>query len=269
MEVVGYLASFAMGLILGIMGGGGSILTVPILVYLFGISPILATHYSLFVVGITALAGSILYIRKRDIDWKISFMFAIPSMIGVSLSRRWLIPKIPSTIFSFNIFTLTKENLIMFAFAILMITASYSMIRKKYGGKKSIRTHPVWRSTLVGFQGIIVGLVAGFVGAGGGFLIIPTLVLLAGLSMRVAIGTSLMIIAFQSLAGFASEFSRETIVNWPLLGKIAFIALVGITLGSTVAHKIKEQNLKIAFGWFVLTMGAIIFIEQFHRLSSQ
>ncbi|MBY0554736.1 sulfite exporter TauE/SafE family protein [bacterium] len=266
METFGFIASFLMGITLGLMGGGGSVLTVPIMVYLFGFTPTLATGYSLFVVGLTALIGSTLYIRKGEIDFKTGLLFALPSVIGVNISRGLIIPKIPQVILSFNNYALTKEILIMAAFAALMMIASFSMIKNKKEPAPA-STSPLMRSLLIAIQALIVGLIAGFVGAGGGFLIIPALVLLAGLSMRVAVGTSLMIIAAQSLLGFAGDLSRGILVDWPLLLKVAAIAVIGIIAGSSVAHKIKEQQLKKIFGWFVLLMGISILIEQLHQLS--
>jgi uncharacterized membrane protein YfcA len=266
MEVLGYIASLFMGVVLGLMGGGGSILTVPIMVYLFGLSPTVATGYSLFVVGTTALIGSSLYIRKGDVDFKAGVFFAVPSMIGVHVSRSLVLPAIPEVIASFPGFTLTREILVMATFAVLMIAASYSMIAKKKGQNQTADASSTRVAPLV-TQGFVVGIVAGFVGAGGGFLIIPALVLFAGLSMRIAVGTSLMIIALQSLAGFSGDLARGAEVNWPLLGTVAAIAAAGIVAGSSIAHKIKEQKLKSAFGWFVLAMGSGILIEQIHRLS--
>lgn len=265
MEIFGYIAILVMGITLGLMGGGGSILTVPIMVYLFGYSPTVATGQSLLVVGLTALIGSGMYIRKGDIDFKIGFSFAIPSIIGVNVSRGLIIPSIPELIFSLNGFALTKEILIMATFATLMIVASYSMIKKK-SEKKPIEMAPLIRVSLIAVEGLIVGMIAGFVGAGGGFLIIPVLVLLAGLPMRVAIGTSLMIIALQSLLGFAGDITRGATVDWSLMGVIAVIAVLGIVVGTAVAHKIKEQKLKTSFGWFVLIVGTAILIEQFRHL---
>lgn len=267
METLGFIASFVMGITLGLMGGGGSILTVPIMVYLFGLSPALATGYSLFVVGFTALIGSAMYIRSGEIDFKTGLIFAIPSVLGVNISRGLILPAIPQTLASFGGFTLTQDILIMVTFAALMMTASYSMIKKK-SAQKPREMQPLRRRALIAFEGLIVGLIAGFVGAGGGFLIIPALVLLAGLSMRVAVGTSLMIIAAQSLFGFAGDLARGISVDWPLLAKVATIAVIGIIMGSAVANKIKEQQLKTTFGWFVLIMGFAILTEQLHKLSS-
>lgn len=261
MEIAGYFASFMMGIILGLMGGGGSILTVPILVYLFQLSPTIATGYSLFIVGLTALVGSAFYIRKGDIDAKVGLAFAIPSVIGVSLSRALIVPAIPVVIFNFAGFALTKEVLVMASFAILMIAAAYSMIKKK-PASPTTKVRPQLRLALIAFEGLGVGVIAGFVGAGGGFLIVPALVILAKLPMRVAVGTSLAIIAAQSLFGFVGDIARGGIVDWFLLVTIAAIAMIGIVTGSLFAHKIKEQNLKTAFGWFVLLMGATILLEQ-------
>lgn len=266
MEALGYIASFLMGITLGLMGGGGSILTVPIMVYLFSISPTMATGYSLFVVGITALIGSAMYLRKGDIDIKVGLTFAFPSVIGVTLSRGLIIPKIPDVILDVSGFTLTKEILIMATFAALMMAASYSMIKKK-SEKKPMQVHPLMRVSIIAVEGLVIGLIAGFVGAGGGFLIVPALVLLAGLPMRVAIGTSLMIITLQSLLGFAGDVLRGASVDWPLLGIVATVAAIGIIIGSATAHKIKEAKLKITFGWFVLIMGAVILTEQLRHIS--
>lgn len=261
MDIIGYLASFAMGITLGLMGGGGSILTVPILVYIFSLSPTISTGYSLFVVGTTALIGSFMYIRKGEVAFQAGLAFAALSVVGVNISRGFIIPQIPDVVARFAGFVLTKEILVMITFATLMVVASYSMIKKK-GDQQPMNVSSVMRIALIALVGLCVGIIAGFVGAGGGFLIIPALVFLAGLSMRIAVGTSLMIIAIQSLLGFAGDISRGLSVNWLLLGSVTAFAVVGIIVGSKVAHKIKEQKLKKAFGWFILFMGITILAEQ-------
>ncbi|MBL7543164.1 MAG: sulfite exporter TauE/SafE family protein [Bdellovibrionaceae bacterium] len=263
---LGYTASLIMGITLGLVGGGGSILTVPIMVYLFHLSPTMATGHSLFIVGVTALTGSLMYIRKGHVDFNTGFLFAIPSVVGVNISRGLILPKIPETLIHIQGFILTKDILVMIAFATLMLVASYAMIKKRDEPKKN-EIKPLTRSLLLSSQGLIVGLIAGFVGAGGGFLIIPALVFFARLPMKVAVGTSLLIIATQSLLGFAGDLARGFTVQWPLLSIVASIAIVGIVAGSSIAHKIQEQKLKIAFGWFVFLMGLTITIEQFYRLS--
>lgn len=266
MEYLGLATSFAMGITLGLMGGGGSILTVPILVYLFALPPTIATGYSLFIVGTTALVGSLLYLRRGEIDFQVGVAFALPSFVGVNISRGTIIPQIPSVIIQVGTFALTKEVLIMSAFAILMVVASYSMIKTKIA-RRPLEVHPYIRFLFVGLQGLIVGIIVGFVGAGGGFLIIPTLVFIAGLSMRVAVGTSLTIITFQSLLGFAGDMSRGLSIDWSLLGTVAAFAIVGIVVGSKFAHRIEEHKLKTAFEWFVLVMGLTILLEQVRHLS--
>lgn len=265
MEISGFIASFIMGIVLGVMGGGGSILTVPIMVYLFHFSPSMATGYSLFVVGVTALIGGAMYVRKGDVDIKVGLWFAIPSIIGVNIARGLIVPAIPETVANFLGVILTKDILVMTIFSILMVAASYSMIRvRKVRSKVELASS--MQNFVIAFQGLIVGIIAGFVGAGGGFLIIPALVLLAGLSMRIAVGTSLMIIAVQSLLGFAGDVSRGSHIDWTFLIAVAATAAVGIVFGSAIAHKINEQKLKKAFGWFVLAMGTSILIEQVRHL---
>ncbi len=266
MELAGYIASLLMGIILGLMGGGGSIMTVPILVYLFRLSPTLATSYSLFIVGLTTLIGSFIYVRRVEINYSVGLLFAIPSIIGVYISRGLILPSLPDTLISYEGFLLSKEVLIMIVFASLMILASYSMLKPKNKTER-LKINPKFLSGLTVLQGLIVGLIAGFVGAGGGFLIIPALVLLSGLSMRVAVGTSLMIIALQSLLGFAGDLSRGASVDWIFLITIAGIAIFGIILGASFSHKVKEQKLKKAFGFFILIMGSAILLEQFRHLS--
>lgn len=262
----GFIASFAMGIVLGLMGGGGSILTVPILVYLFKTPPLTATGYSLFVVGITALIGALMYFKKGEIDLKSGVALAIPSTIGVSLSRIVILPNIPETIWKINGFTFTKDFLIMFLFSILMIVASFSMIKKK-SEEKPLSAKSSGQILSIALQGLALGLIAGFVGAGGGFLIIPALVFLIRLPMKKAVGTSLMVITFQSLIGFSAEVINGSQVEWRFLITVAVCAVFGIISGSIIAEKINEQTLKKAFGIFVLAMGTMILIEQVRNLT--
>lgn len=267
MEYLGLSASLAMGIILGLMGAGGSILTVPILVYLFAMPPTVATGHSLFVVGATAMIGGLLAMRRKEIDFRVGLAFAIPSVLGVNFSRGFILPRIPAVLAQVGGFTLTKEVLVMAAFAALMVAASFSML-KKGGERRSLTASALARVALIAVGGLIVGMIAGFVGAGGGFLTIPALVIVAGLPMRVAVGTSLMIIAVQSLFGFAGDVLRGLPVAWSLLGTIAAFAVVGIVAGSLIAHRIKERNLKNVFGWFVLVMGFAILLEQLRHFST-
>lgn len=266
MEFVGFTASFIMGITLGLMGGGGSILTVPILVYLLALAPTVATSYSLFIVGITALIGSLIYLRKGEVAFQTAFAFAVPSVVGVNVSRGVLLPRIPEVIAKFGDFSMTKEILIMVTFALLMVAAAHSMIRKRTN-RNPIQANRHQQIPMIGVAGFIVGLTAGFVGAGGGFLIIPALVFMAGLSMRVAVGTSLFIIAFQSLLGFAGDFSRGLSIDWSLIGSVTGFAVAGILAGTAIAYRVQEQKIKSAFGWFVLMMGVTILAEQLSSMA--
>lgn len=259
----GYFASILMGLSLGLLGGGGAILTVPILVYFFKINPMLATGYSLFIVGLTALFGGLKYYRKGEVDLKTGITFATPSFIGVYLVRSFIIPNIPMNILTIGSVNITKPFFIMIFFSVIMLLASLSMIRSK---KEKTEQSPSKNSYKLLHQGFIVGSLAGFVGAGGGFLIIPTLVMVVGLQMKRAIGTSLFIIATQSLLGFLGDIQHQTTIEWSLLIKIVLLALIGLFLGIKLSDKVSEKGLKKGFGFFVLTMGTLILIDQLKKM---
>jgi uncharacterized membrane protein YfcA len=266
MEIVGYLASVLMGISLGMIGGGGSILTVPILVYLFGIHPVTSTAYSLFIVGSTALVGGLSYLKKGEVDLKTGFIFAVPSFIGVYLTRAYVVPALPDVVFQSGEFQVSKPLLIMAVFAILMLAASFSMIRTKKAEVKEIEMSAFNRILLISFEGLVVGGVTGFVGAGGGFLIIPALVVLVGLPMKMAVGTSLFIIAAKSLIGFLGDLQTHTEFDWRLLLSVTGIAVGGLFLGIVLSKKVSEKGLKKGFGYFVLIMGTFVLIDQLRRL---
>lgn len=263
MEIYGYIAAIFMGLSLGLIGGGGSILTVPILVYLFAINPILATAYSLFIVGLTALVGGGFYLKKGEVDLKIGLIFAVPSFIGVYLTRAYIMPQLPDPVFSLGTHAISKPLLIMVVFAILMVIASISMVKTK---KESIipakEFSPLNKFLLISLEGLVVGGITGFVGAGGGFLIIPALVLLVGMPMKIAVGTSLFIIAAKSLLGFIGDVQHQAFIDWQLLFTVAGIAIVGLFIGMSLSKKVSEKALKKGFGYFVLIMGAFILYDQ-------
>ncbi len=265
MIIAGYLASIIMGISLGLIGGGGSILTVPILFYLFKQDSVLATTNSLFVVGLTALVGALINVKKGNIDLKTGVLFAIPSFLGVYLTRVFLLPYMPDIIFSAFGLTLTKPLLIMLVFAILMIFASRSMIRA--GSIKQIESIDTRNLFSIGRKGFFVGCTTGFVGAGGGFLIIPALVLLLNLPIRIAIGTSLAIIAANSLFGFFISTIKYTIaIDWNLLLSICGLGILGIVIGNIFSSKVSEKKLKQGFGYFVLIIGSLILIDQTLRM---
>lgn len=263
MDVIGYVASIFIGISLGLIGGGGSILTVPVLVYLFAIEPVLATAYSLFIVGTTSVAGSVSYFRKGLVNVKTAVVFGIPSIIAVFITRAYIVPAIPTEIFAVGDFMIDKSILFMLLFAVLMIVASYSMI-KKDKNKRLYATVPQkqeFNYPLILIEGAIVGILTGIVGAGGGFLIIPALVILSKLPMKEAVGTSLVIIAAKSLIGFFGE-SSETLIDWMFLAKVTLFAVIGIFIGMGLSKKINGEKLKPAFGWFVLAMGVYILLKE-------
>jgi uncharacterized membrane protein YfcA len=261
MEIFGYIASVFIGISLGLIGGGGSILTVPVLVYLFGIDTFLATEYSLFIVGISSSVGSASYFKKGLVNLKTAFIFGVPSIVSIFLTRNFLLPVIPGEVFRIGNFIVTKDIFLLLLFAGLMITASYKMIWKRMESK--IETVPAENNniTLAVAEGSVVGILTGLVGAGGGFMIIPALVNLLKIPMKVAIGTSLVIISLNSLIGFFSSMNHVKI-EWDLLATISAIAIVGIIIGSQLSKKIDGKKLKPAFGWFNLVMGIYIIIKE-------
>jgi uncharacterized membrane protein YfcA len=262
LEIVGYIAAIFMGLSLGLIGGGGSILTVPILVYLFHIDPVLATAYSLFIVGATSLFGSFSHIKLGNIHWRTAFVFGIPSIISVFLTRMYLVPAIPNPIFTVAGHEVSKATGLLVLFAVIMLAASYSMIRKQKKAAEVDIDEVKYNYPLILAEGAIVGVVTGLVGAGGGFLIIPALVLLAKLPMKKAVGTSLMIIAAKSLIGFMGDLRGDEVIDWKFMLIFTAIAVMGIFTGSYMSSKISNDKLKPVFGWFVLVMGIYILLKE-------
>ena len=263
MEIFGYVAAVLIGVSLGLIGGGGSILTVPVLVYLFGINPVLSTSYSLFIVGSTSLVGAINNYRRNQVSINTALLFGLSSITTVFITRKFIIPSIPEDLFLIEGFTITHSMLTMLLFAVLMIMSAISMIRsgrRKEGAARQDESKVEKIVRLLGY-GIGVGLATGRLGAGGGFLLSPALVLLVGLPMKKAIGTSLLIIAMNSLIGFTGDLGYFPI-NWNFLLKISVIAISGIFIGGALGKKIRAESLKKGFGWFVLVMGIYIIVKE-------
>jgi uncharacterized membrane protein YfcA len=258
MELLGYFASVLVGLVLGMLGGGGSILSIPILVYLFQVEPVLASAYSLFIVGITSFVGAVPKYREHLVNLKTGILFGIPSIIAIFSTRKWIVPAIPEIIFETESFVFTNRILFLGLFAILMVLASFSMIKNR---KEEKEQHTKFRTFLVLIEGTLIGFLTGLVGAGGGFLIIPALVFLTGLNFKTAVGTSLFIIAINSLIGFLGDVLTQQI-DWFFLLSITALAVIGILIGNVFSRKIHATNLRKAFGWLTLFMGIFILIKE-------
>lgn len=263
MEILGFILAAFVGISLGLIGSGGSILTVPILVYVMGVNPVLATAYSLFIVGSTALVGGVQSAFQKRVDFKTVLIFGGPSIAAVYATRMWLMPLIPKEIATIGSFAITKSIALMILFAIVMILASISMIRS---GKKNPENGEIiamkYNYPMILLEGTVVGLLTGLVGAGGGFLIIPALVLLARMPMKLAVGTSLFIIAAKSLIGFIGDLQGSEVIDWKLLASFTAFAVAGIFIGILLSKKIHGDKLKKTFGWFVLIMGIYIIVKE-------
>jgi len=258
MEIAGYIASAFIGLSLGLIGGGGSILTVPVLVYLFSVSPTIAISYSLFIVGYTSLIGAYNNYRRGLVNFKTVILFGSSSITTVFVARKFIIPFLPDVFFKIGSFNVTHSLFVMVVFAILMLAASISMIRnRKPQTEKETKEKPF----ILVIYGVLIGLVTGLLGAGGGFLLIPALVILMKLPMKEAIGTSLLIIALNSLIGFLGDIGRHAI-DWKFITIVTAIAIAGIFIGGYFNQKVNSERLKKGFGWFVLIMGIYIIVKE-------
>lgn len=263
MEIIGYIASILIGISLGLVGSGGSILTVPVLVYLMNVNPLIATTSSLFIVGATSLVGGLRAYAKKIVDFKAVTEFGIPSIFSIFITRHYLLPALPGHFFTLGNISVSKEMFLMVLFAILMLTASFSMIRNNHaeamGSQVDVERNNKALSLVL--LGLFVGVVTGLLGAGGGFLIIPSLVLFLRLPMKTAIGTSLLIIAINSLLGFLFSL-KQFEYNWTILILFTLLSIIGLFIGSKLSDKIPGASLKKGFGWFVLVMGIYIIIKE-------
>jgi uncharacterized protein len=259
-EVIGYVAAVVVGLVIGLAGGGGSILTVPIFVYLFGIQPVLATTYSLFVVGTTSLVGSVNHIWKGRVDLRVTGVFALPSFLSVYLSRRYLVPALPDPLLRLGTYPIAKADAILLFFAVVMLLAGRAMIRDKRPDE-GLAPDGKPRYVSLALDGLAVGLLTGIIGAGGGFLIVPMLVLLAGLPIHRAVATSVLIIAVNSFVGFTGDV-QHTSLNWDFILPFTGLSIGGIFLGMYLSRFVSPINLRRGFGWFVLAVAVYMMLKQ-------
>lgn len=263
MDIIGYITIFLAGISIGLIGAGGSILSVPILVYLFLIEPIKAMGYSLFIVGTTSLIGVYPKYQSKEVSLKMAAFFGIPSMISVFLSRKYLLPALPETMIALPQVSVSKERFLMLFFAVLMLFAARSVIKKSKVDIASDKSPSTIKPIFVSLLGLIEGTLTGMVGAGGGFIIIPILVLYAKLPIKKAIGTSLLIIGVKSLIGFLGDISSANIdINWSFLFMVTLLSICGMFVGNIISKKVDGSKLKRGFGFFILTMGLYILTKE-------
>jgi len=258
MHILGFIAAALIGVSLGLIGGGGSILTVPVLVYLFSVQPSLATSYSLFIVGVTSLVGAYKNYRKRLVHLKTALIFSASSVTIVFAIRKFIIPQLPKVFFSIGSFDVTESFVITVVYAAIMYAVLSSMLSNKPFISGETKERDI---LLILIYGTAIGVITGFLGVGGGFLLIPTLVLLMKLPMKHAIGTSLLIITFNSLIGFTGDLGHFNI-QWPFLLSITFTAVIGLLIGDALNKKVDGDKLRKIFGWFILVMSIYIIARE-------
>lgn len=266
MEALGYVLSIVMGIVLGALGGGGSILTVPIFVYFFKVPAVLATGYSLLIVGATSLLAAWRYHKEQLLDYKIAFIFSIPSVLGVLLARIFILPRLAHTLQLWGM-TFSKDQVILIVFSILLCVISFFMFKSKDHQKD--QNNPVHQTVFSWFaiavEGFVVGIVTGFVGAGGGFMIVPALVLLAHIPLRTAIASSLLIISAKSLIGFLGDLSLGISYNYGLLLGVLCLTFIGAFLGTRINNLFSVSTLRKGFAVFIIVMGVFIFLKEFYQ----
>jgi len=262
-ELFGFICALIIGVSLGLIGGGGSILAVPVLAYLFSFDERIATSYSLFIVGTSALIGGLKQHFKGYVDWKTAVVFGLPAIVGVSMVRHFLVPILPDELFTIGTFIFTRRMGMFGLFALLMIPAAFSMLKQQKTQASKKNKTVSYNYPLILIEGLLVGGITGLIGAGGGFLIIPALVILANVEMKVAIGTSLVIIAFKSLLGFFIGDAIKMEIDWKFLFTFTGIAIVGIYIGSYLSNFIDGAKLKKAFGYLIFIMALFIFYMEF------
>lgn len=263
LHIFGYISALIIGISLGLIGGGGSILAVPVLAYLFSINEKAATAYSLFIVGASALVGGWKQHLKGFVDWRTALVFGIPAIIGVTGVRHYVVPAMPDILFQVEAFQFTRRMGMFGLFAVLMFPAAYSMLKKE---KITVKSGDVaYNYPLILLEGLIVGGITGMIGAGGGFLIIPALVILANVEMKVAVGTSLIIIAIKSLMGFFLGDAMTMEIDWNFLALFTGLSFIGIFIGSYLSNFIDGKKLKKGFGYFILVMAIFIFYMEFFK----
>lgn len=263
LETIGYIGALIIGLIMGLTGSGGSILSIPILAYLFHFDEKTATAYSLFIVGITALGGGMRNLFSKQVSLKSILYFGVPAIVGVLLMRRIVMPILPEVLFHILSFEITRRMFVFGIFGLLMLVAAYTMLNKPKIQLAEIESQKFEFHPLMVTEGFFLGIFMGLIGAGGGFLIVPALMLIAKLPIKRAISTSLVIVCMNSLAGFFLGDFTYMEVEWSFLFTFVLISLIGILIGGTLAKRINGEKLKKYFAYFIILMSIFVFVMEF------
>ena len=263
-EMLAFAMAVFIGFLLGLFGGGGSMIAVPVFIYILGFEPNISITYSLFVVGSSALIGNLLYLKQGQVQYKTAITFVLPSILAVFIVRKLLLPVIPHELVKIMGIPIYKEKMLMVLFALLMVFSGIQMMRNQSqdqnytGAKEGFKKNP-W---IILIAGIVVGILTGLVGSGGGFMIVPSLVLFAGLPLKKAIGTSLMVIGINAAVGFFADVLGGVKIDWYFLLPFSLLAFAGIFAGSILSRKIHANKLKPLFGWFELILGMLIVVKE-------
>ena len=267
MELLGFLLCLPIGLLFGMVGAGGSILTLPVLVYLFQVDVSTATVYSLFIVGVTSLVGALSCMQKRQFDKRAAFDFGLPAVISVAITKLFIAPVIPAVLFTVGNVACTKETFLMCLLAVLMLISSCRMIGLKTAGIQKDRGRSrLGNAVRLTVIGAVVGALSGLVGVGGGFLIIPALVLFCKLTIKQAVGTSLTIVTIQSAVGFLCGIYSHSIaanpIDWSVILPITGAAIVGVLMGTMLSKKVATSKLQVGFGWLICVTAFCIMLQE-------
>lgn len=251
-----YAIAVLIGISLGLIGAGGAIVAVPAFVYLEQIPPTLASGYALFVVTVASFVGSIQYVRARLIDWRSVMAFGSTTLVSIAVARRVLLPLLPVQISG-----IPRDSVLMLAFAAMLLLAAAGMLRMPPRPHTGEPTH----AGRLALYGLAIGVISGFLGVGGGFLMTPALVLWAGLDMKRAVATSLLLIGVNSAVGVGADLSAGVQYDWPFVLVFTGLTTAGIIAGTMMSHRIDGQRLKKGFGWFILAIGLAVAIREVTR----
>lgn len=261
--VIGAILFFCIGIVLSLIGSGGAILTIPVLVYVFDVNPYWATSYSMFIMGISNWIATIDNIKRQHILYKLGLYFAVPGLIVTYIIRRFILPVIPDVIFENSLILISKGNVIMLVFSLLILTAAIKTLKSKEIETKLFVSRNYIKNIL---QGAGIGLVTGFVGAGGGFLIVPALIFTTGIQLTNAIATSLFVISITTTLGFLGDFNSSVEINWKLLFFCTICSALGVITANSIKDKLSNKGLKFFFGYFILALGILVFIIEISKL---